>query len=171
MKLQNSFRDYTAESALFVRRALVAFLGILLLTGVLIANLYNLQIVRFTDYQTRSNENRIKLVPIAPSRGIIYDRNGIPLALNRTIYQIEMMPEKVDNVQQTLDALRSVVDLTDDDIAAFRKERARSHRFTSIPVKTNLTEVQVARFAVNQYRFPGWKLKAINAVTIPTVQR
>lgn len=55
------------------------FLGILLLTGVLIANLYNLQILRFTDYQTRSNENRIKLVPIAPSRGIIYDRNGIPL--------------------------------------------------------------------------------------------
>lgn len=124
MKRQNSFRDYTAESALFVRRALVAFLGILLLTGVLIANLYNLQILRFTDYQTRSNENRIKLVPIAPSRGIIYDRNGIPLALNRTIYQIEMMPEKVDNVQQTLDALRSVVDLNDDDIAAFKK-RAR----------------------------------------------
>lgn len=120
-------------------------MGILLLTGVLIANLYNLQIVRFTDYQTRSNENRIKLVPIAPSRGIIYDRNGIPLALNRTIYQIEMMPEKVDNIQDTLDALRNVVDLTDDDIAAFKKERARSHRFTSIPVKTNLTEVQVAR--------------------------
>lgn len=59
MKLQNSFRDYTAESALFVRRALVAFLGILLLTGVLIANLYNLQIVRFTDYQTRSNETAL----------------------------------------------------------------------------------------------------------------
>lgn len=159
MKLQNSFRDYTAESALFVRRALVAFTGILLLTGVLIANLYNLQIVRYTDYQTRSNENRIKLVPIAPSRGIIYDRNGTPLALNRTIYQIEMMPEKVDNVQDTLNALRSVVDLTDDDIAAFKKERARSHRFTSIPVKTNLTEVQVARFAVNQYRFPGVEVK------------
>ncbi len=78
MKRQNSFRDYTAESALFVRRALVAFLGILLLTGVLIANLYNLQILRFTDYQTRSNENRIAGA-IAPSRGIIYDRNGIPL--------------------------------------------------------------------------------------------
>lgn len=76
MKLQNSFRDYTAESALFVRRALVAF-GDFAADGVLIANLYNLQIVRFTDYQTRSNENRIKLVPIAPSRGIIYDRNGI----------------------------------------------------------------------------------------------
>ena len=70
MKLQNSFRDYTAESSLFVRRALVAFLGILLLTGVLIANLYNVQIVRYTDYQTRSNENRIKLVPIPPSRAM-----------------------------------------------------------------------------------------------------
>lgn len=96
-------------------------MGILLLTGVLIANLYNVQIVRFDDYQTRSNENRIKLVPIPPSRGIIYDRNGTPLALNRTIYQLEMMPEKVDNVQQTLDALRDVVDLTDDDIAGFQK--------------------------------------------------
>ncbi|MDU2497696.1 MAG: penicillin-binding protein 2 [Klebsiella grimontii] len=159
MKLQNSFRDYTAESSLFVRRALVAFLGILLLTGVLIANLYNVQIVRYTDYQTRSNENRIKLVPIPPSRGIIYDRNGTPLALNRTIYQLEMMPEKVDNVQQTLDALRDVIDLTDDDVANFKKERARSHRFTSIPVKVNLSEVQVARFAVNQYRFPGVEVK------------
>ena len=126
MKLQNSFRDYTAESALFVRRAVVAFLGILLLTGVLIANLYNLQIVRFTDYQTRSNENRIKLVPIAPSRGIIYDRNGTPLALNRTIYQLEIMPEKVDSVQQTIDGLRDVVDLSDDDIAAFKKGRPLS---------------------------------------------
>ncbi|STJ81839.1 penicillin-binding protein 2 [Escherichia coli] len=125
----------------------------------------------FTDYQTRSNENRIKLVPIAPSRGIIYDRNGIPLALNRTIYQIEMMPEKVDNVQQTLDALRSVVDLTDDDIAAFRKERARSHRFTSIPVKTNLTEVQVARLPSISTVFRVLKLKAINVVTILTVRR
>lgn len=77
----------------------------------------------------------------------------------------------MDNVQDTLNALRSVVDLTDDDIAAFKKERARSHRFTSIPVKTNLTEVQVARFAVNQYRFPGWKSKAINAATILTAPR
>ncbi|MBF3339866.1 penicillin-binding protein 2, partial [Leptospira borgpetersenii serovar Hardjo-bovis] len=71
MKLKDSFRDYTAESALFVRRALVAFAGILVLTGILIVNLYHLQILRFNDYQTRSNENRIKLVPIPPSRGII----------------------------------------------------------------------------------------------------
>lgn len=156
---RNPFRDYSAESALFVRRALVAFLVILLLTGVLVANLYNLQIVRFDDYSTRSNQNRIKLVPIAPSRGIIYDRNGVPLALNRTIYQLELVPEKVDDLQATLTEMRSIVDLTDDDIASFEKERKRSRRFSSIPLKTALTEVQVARFSVNQFRFPGVEVK------------
>lgn len=153
------FRDYTAESALFVRRALVAFLGILLLIGILVVNLYHLQISRFDDYRTRSNENRIKLVPIAPSRGIIYDRNGTPLALNRTIYQLELVPEKVNNLEATLDALRPIADLTDEDLDNFRKERKRSRRFTSIAVKTGLSDVQVARFAVNQYRFPGVEVK------------
>ncbi|MCC8373594.1 MULTISPECIES: peptidoglycan DD-transpeptidase MrdA [Photorhabdus] len=153
------FRDYTAESALFARRALVAFIIILVLTGILMANLYHLQITRHEDYQTRSNENRIKLVPIAPSRGIIYDRNGTPLALNRTIYQLEIIPEKVEHLEQTLNDLRNVIDLTDEDIANFEKERKRSRRFTSIPLKTSLDHIQVARFAVNQYRFPGFEIK------------
>lgn len=156
---RNPFRDYSAESALFIRRALVAFLGILILSGVLVFNLYHLQILRFEDYKTRSNENRIKLVPIAPSRGMIYDRNGTPLAFNRTIYQLEVMPEKVDDLKAELGALRSIVDLTDEDLDNFQKERKRSRRFTSIPVKTALNEVQVARFAVNQFRFPGFEVK------------
>lgn len=160
MKIErNPFRDYTAEAALFVRRALVAFFIILLLTGILLTNLYHLQVVRYEDYRTRSNENRIKLVPIAPSRGIIYDRNGTPLALNRTIYQLELMPEKVGDLQATLAALQPIVQLSDDDIANFQKERKRSRRFTSISVKTALTEVQMARFTVNQFRFPGVEVK------------
>ncbi|WHP79491.1 peptidoglycan DD-transpeptidase MrdA [Edwardsiella anguillarum] len=160
MKLdRNPFRDYSAESALFIRRALFAFVGVLLLTGVLLANLYHLQILRFEDYRTRSNENRIKLVPIAPSRGMIYDRNGTPLAFNRTIYQLEVIPEKVDGMTAQLDALRPIVDLTDEDLDSFQKERKRSRRFTSIPLKTALSEVQVARFAVNQFRFPGFEVK------------
>ncbi|MGL9733895.1 MAG: peptidoglycan DD-transpeptidase MrdA [Symbiopectobacterium sp.] len=161
MKIEHKpFRDYSAESALFVRRALVAFIGILLLSGVLATNLYHLQVVRVDDYRTRSNANRIKLVPIAPSRGIIYDRNGIPLALNRTIYQLELVPGKVDNLQDTLAALKPTVNLTDNDLENFEKERKRSHRFTSIPVKTALSDVDVARFAVNQYRFPGVEVKS-----------
>ncbi len=111
----------------------MAFLGILVLSGILIANLYNLQVLRVEDYRTRSNENRIKLVPIAPSRGIIYDRNGTPLALNRTIYQLELMPEKVDDLKATLQALRTVVDLTDDDITNF--EKSASVRAASSPFR------------------------------------
>ena len=156
---RTSFRDHTAESVLFIRRALVAFGIIIILTSILMVNLYNLQIVRHEDYQTRSNDNRIKLVPIPPSRGIIYDRNGVPLALNRTIYQLEVIPEKISNLQETFDKLRDVIELTDDDIANFQKERKRSRRFTSIPIKTPLNEVQVARFAVNQYNFPGFEVK------------
>lgn len=153
------FRDHSSESALFFRRAIVAFIGILLLSGVLVANLYHLQVQNYEDYQTRSNDNRIKLLPIPPSRGLIYDRNGILLAENRTVFQLEMMPEKVDSVDKTLAALRPIVGLTDEDIANFRKERKRSRRFSSIPIKTPLNEEQVARFAINQYLFPGVEVK------------
>ncbi|MGL4771135.1 MAG: peptidoglycan DD-transpeptidase MrdA, partial [Plesiomonas shigelloides] len=153
------FRDHSSESALFFRRAIVAFIGILLLSGVLVANLYHLQVQNYEDYQTRSNDNRIKLLPIPPSRGLIYDRNGILLAENRTVFQLEMVPEKVDSVDKTLAALRPIVGLTDEDIANFRKERKRSRRFSSIPIKTPLNEEQVARFAINQYLFPGVEVK------------
>ncbi|UDG79956.1 peptidoglycan DD-transpeptidase MrdA [Candidatus Steffania adelgidicola] len=156
----NLFRDYSAESVLFIRRTLVAYVGIFLLTGMLIINLYHLQIIHVEDYRTRSNENRIKLVPIAPSRGIIYDRNGTPLALNRTIYQLELVPEKVHDLKKTITALRTIVDLTDDDLSNFEKERKRAHRFTSLPLKVGLTDVHQARFAVNQYRFPGIEIKS-----------
>ncbi|WP_395479801.1 peptidoglycan DD-transpeptidase MrdA [Candidatus Curculioniphilus buchneri] len=155
------FHDYSAESALFFHRALVALAVILLLTGILIANLYRLQIICFENYRTRSNENRIKLLPIAPSRGIISDRNGIPLALNRTIYQLELVPEKVNNLKETINSLRSIVDLTDDEIALFEKKRKRSRHFSSLPIKIGLTEIQKARFAINQYQFPGVAIKGL----------
>lgn len=159
--VRETIRDKSVEAELFRRRVTIAYVGVLLLVGVLITNLYQLQIVRYEDYHTRSNENRIKLVPIAPSRGLIYDRNGVALALNRTFYQLEITPEKLDGkLQDVLDALRPVVDLTDEDVAQFQKERRRSRRFTSIPLKTNLSDLQVARFAVTQYRFPGVEVKS-----------
>ncbi|MEQ4676477.1 peptidoglycan DD-transpeptidase MrdA [Providencia vermicola] len=168
MKTQRTpFRDHTAESVLFIRRALIAFGVIVILTAILVTNLYHLQIVRHEDYQTRSNDNRIKLVPIAPSRGIIYDRRGTQLALNSTFYQLEIIPEKVDDLKETLEKLRNVVDLTDEDITNFEKERKRSRRFTSIALKTQLNEVQVARFAVNQYRFPGLEVKSYQRRSYP----
>lgn len=165
----NAFRDYSAESNIFIYRSLIAFFGILLLSTVLIANLYYLQITCFEIYQTRSNENRIKLVPIAPSRGIIYSSNGEPLALNHTIYQLELMPEKVKNLPETLQALRPIVELTDEDIANFEKERKRASFFTSIILKTHLTELQIARFAINQFNFPGIEINAYQKRYYPYV--
>jgi len=156
---RSAFRDYSAEQQLFARRALIAFLGIFMLSAILAFNLWHLQILHFDDYSTRSNQNRIKLVPVAPSRGIIYDRNKIPLAVNRTIYQAELVPEKVANLSQTLRELQAVLNLSQEDLDAFEKERKRSRRFTSIPLKSNLNDLQIARFSVNQYRYPGVEIK------------
>lgn len=148
-------RDKKAERNLFARRTLVAFIGILLLSGVLFANLYQLQVMNFETYQTRSNGNRIKLLPLAPTRGLIYDRNGELLAENLTFFGLYIVPEKTENLKATFDELRDVVGLTDEDIESFYKERRRGTRYTPIMLKANLTEEQIARFAVNQYKYPS----------------
>ncbi|OOR99044.1 penicillin-binding protein 2 [Haemophilus paracuniculus] len=148
-------RDGQAEVNLFARRALIAFVGVLALTGVLLANLYNLQIVNYDAYQTRSNGNRIKLLPVPPTRGVIYDRNGKVLAENITYFGLYIVPEKTDNLEQTIEELRQVVGLTDQDIENFRKEKKRSDRYTPILIKGDMNEEQIARFSVNQHRFPS----------------
>ena len=149
------FRDKKAERNLFARRTLVAFLGILLLTGVLFTNIYQLQIVNFDTYQTRSNGNRIKLLPLPPTRGLIYDRYGKLLAENLTFFGLYIVPEKTENLDRTLGELRYIVGLTDNDIENFKKERRRGTRYTPILLKPNLTEEQIARFAVSGYQYPS----------------
>ena len=133
----------------------MAFIGVLTLTGVLFINIYHLQIVNFDTYQTRSNGNRIKLLPVPPTRGLIYDRYGVLLAENLTFFGLYIVPEKTENLVQTFEELRYIVGLTDDDIENFQKERRRGTRYTSIMLKPNLTEEQIARFAVNQYQYPS----------------
>lgn len=149
------FRDKKAERNLFARRTLVAFFGILLLTGVLFTNIYQLQIVNFDTYQTRSNGNRIKLLPLSPTRGLIYDRYGKLLAENLTFFGLYIVPEKTENLDHTLDELRYIVGLTDNDIENFKKERRRGTRYAPILLKPNLTEEQIARFAVSGYQYPS----------------
>lgn len=154
-KPKEKVRDGVAESNLFARRAVIAFVGVLLLTCVLLGNLYNLQVTNYDSYQTRSNGNRIKLLPVPPTRGLIYDRNGKVLAENITYFGLYIVPEKTDNLEQTLQDLRNVVGLTDEDIENFRKEKKRADRYTPILIKPNITEEQIARFAVNQHLFPS----------------
>ncbi|AUI85523.1 penicillin-binding protein 2 [Vibrio azureus] len=159
-KRRSQIRDYQAEARLFSRRAIVAFLAIVIALGLLVANMYHIQINQFDDYKTRSNDNRIKVVPIAPNRGLIYDRNGVLLAENRPVFNLELTPEKVEDMDETIQELQALLDITPEQIERFHRERKRTRRFKSVPLLTQLNEDQVATFSVNQYRFPGAEINA-----------
>ncbi|NLS14174.1 penicillin-binding protein 2 [Vibrio sp. SM6] len=159
-KRRSQIRDYQAEARLFASRAVIAFFGIVVLMGALVANMYHIQVNQYQDYQTRSNDNRIKIVPIAPNRGLIYDRNGVLLAENRPIFNLEIVPEKIKDMSATIAELRTILPISDDEIARFEKERKRTRRFKSVPLLTQINEAQVAVFSVNQHRFPGVEIAA-----------
>ena len=127
---------------------------IILLIFVLLANLADLQISNFSYYSTKSNNNRIEIIPIPPSRGMIYDRNGTPLAINNITYQLNIVPDKTKNLNEQFEQLKTIVDLTDEDIENFQKERRNYRAHRPVPLKENLTEKQIARFIVDQHRFP-----------------
>ncbi|MZI93547.1 penicillin-binding protein 2 [Vibrio sp. CAIM 722] len=160
LRKHSPIRDYLAEARLFRSRAVVSFVGIILLVIVLIGNLYNIQVNQYQDYKTRSNDNRIKIVPISPNRGLIYDRNGKLLAENRPVFSLEITPEKVKNMDDTLKRLQTILPITQDDIDEFQKERRRTRRFDSVQLLSQLTDEQVAKFSVNQYKFPGVQVTA-----------
>ena len=153
-------RDHGAESSLYWRRAVIAFMGIVVLMGILITNLYHLQITEHQTYQTRSNDNRIKVVPIAPTRGLIYDRNGTLLAENRPIYSLEITPEQVHDLDQTVDELISLLDLDPGIKKRFFTEVRRQRRFTPVVLVNRLDEHQVARFSIDQHKYPGAAIEA-----------
>lgn len=155
-------KDDVVELAIFKRRLVVSIFGMIILCLFLFANLYYLQITKFDNYSTRSNDNSIKIVPIAPPRGIIYDRNHIILAENRPLFSLEIIPENSKNLKQDIIALKEMLnlDLDDDDINNII-ERSRYRRgFIPILIAENLNENQVAKFAVNEYLFPSAKIEA-----------
>jgi penicillin-binding protein 2 len=159
-KQRTHLRDHKQESQLFARRAIVAFLGIVVMMGALVANLYTIQVSEFQDYKTRSNDNRIKVVPIAPNRGLIYDRNGKILAENKPVFSLELIPEKISDIDQTIADLRTLITITDEQVERFHRDRKRSRRFKAIPIVSQLDEETRSIFAVNQHKFPGVEINA-----------
>ncbi len=155
LRKRSPIRDYQAEARLFRNRAIVSFLAIMIMVGILIANLYNIQVNQFQDYKTRSNDNRIKIVPIAPNRGLIYDRNGTLLAENQPIFNLEIVPEQVKNMDDTIVRLQKILPINQEQIDIFERERRQTRRFNAVPLLTQLTQEQVAIFSVNQHKFPG----------------
>ncbi len=148
-------RNHTAEANLFARRAFIALLGVFILSLILFNNIYELQVRSYEKYQTRSNSNRIKLLPVAPNRGLIYDRNGVLLAENKPVYSLEIIPEQVKDLEKTVKVLSELLEISAENQRKFFKNLRRKRRFKPVELKSRLSEQQVALFSVNQHKFPG----------------
>jgi penicillin-binding protein 2 len=153
-------RNPERELSHFRRRLLIAgALMIVAFTGLFGRFIY-LQLVLHSHYQTLAESNRIAIVPIAPNRGVITDRNGVVLAQSYSAYTLEVTPSRVKNLDAMIDDLSRVVDVQPRDRKRFKRLLEDSKNFESLPLRTRLSDEEVARFAVNRYRFPGVEIKA-----------
>lgn len=128
--------------------------------GLLVFRLVVLQVVRHDDLATQAENNRVSVVPIVPNRGLIVDRHGVVLANNYAAYTLEITPSKVDNLEQTIEELSQIVDIQTRDRRRFKRLREESKSFESIPIRTRLTDDEVARFTAQRFRFPGVDIQA-----------
>ncbi len=160
MKSSHELKNYQNEQHSFKLRLTV--LGFFVLFGfiLLTARFYFLQISRHDYYQTLAENNRISIVPITPNRGLISDRNGVVLAHNFFVYTLEITPSMVKDFDATISEISKLVEVSPLDLKRFKKLKAESRTFESIPLRTHLNEVEAAKFAVNRFRFPGVELKS-----------
>jgi penicillin-binding protein 2 len=154
-------RNVEAELGKFRRRVLVASGVVLLAFGLLVSRLVWLQVVRHDDLSEQAESNRTAVVPTVPNRGFITDRNGILLATNYSAYTLEITPAKVaGTLEETIEQLSAVVEVTPRDKRRFKKLLEESKSFESLPIRTRLSDEEVARFAAQRFRFPGVEIKA-----------
>ncbi|MAI64911.1 MAG: penicillin-binding protein 2 [Alteromonas sp.] len=157
---RQAIRDHTAEANLFARRATIAFIIVTAMLGIVLNNLYSLQVTQHDDYQTRSNGNRIKVLPVAPNRGLIYDRNGVLLAENRPVFSLEVIPEKVGDIEDTLARLTSLMAITEEELTRFESNLKGTRRFKPVVLRTELSEKEVATFSASKHKFKGVQIEA-----------
>ena len=148
-------RNQSAEANLFARRTFIAFAVVVLVLLLLFGNVFNLQVESFEKYQTRSNSNRIKLLPVAPNRGLIYDRNGVLLADNKPVYSLEVIAEDVDDIKANIEQVSRLLDISPERQTKFFKSMKSKRRFKPVELHSRLSDQQVALFSVNQHKFPG----------------
>ena len=153
-------RNVKADLSRFRGRVFVIAAVVLLAFGLIAARLVYLQVVRHGDLSDQAENNRTAIVPIVPNRGLILDRKGVVLATNYSAYTLEVTPSKAGPIEETIDALAQVVDITPRDRRRFKKLMDESRNFESLPLRTRMTEEEVARFAAQRYRFPGVEIKA-----------
>jgi len=153
-------RNVEADARRFRARIVVVGTVVFLAFVLLASRLVFLQIVRHEDLAEQAESNRTAVVPIVPNRGLILDRNGVVLATNYAAYTLEITPSKVASLEETIDALAQVVDVQQRDRRRFKRLMDESRGFASLPIRTRLTDQEVARFTAQRYRFPGVEVKA-----------
>ncbi len=154
------FKNPQEELERFRSRLAVAGGFVLFCFALLFIRFVWLQIVQHDYYQTRAEDNRISLVPIVPNRGLILDRNGVVLARNYSAYTLEITPSKTRDLEQVIDGLAGIIDIQPKDRKRFKKLLEESRNFESLPIRTRLTDEEVAKFIAHRYRFPGVDIKA-----------
>jgi len=160
MKAGITLKDHFRETQMYNIRVVVSLIFTLIMILTIIIRLIFLQIINHDIYTTLSEQNRFFISSIPPTRGLIYDRNGVLLAQNLPAYNLELIPERIKNMDATIASLGEIIDITDSDIDRFKEQLGPYNRFKPIPLRTGLSDEEVARIAVNRYRFPGVDIAA-----------
>ena len=161
---RDTLKNPEQELRIFRVRALLAVLVVIVLTSLLVGRLGYLQIVQHDLYSTRSEKNRVRVEPLPPNRGLIYDRNGALLAENRPTYNLTLVRERVDDLDDTLALLVDLLELPEEEIEAFQvRSRQRQRPFQPALLMSDLSEEQIARLAVNRHLLPGVEVEALDS--------
>jgi penicillin-binding protein 2 len=157
----NVIRNIQMDLNRFKSRVVVVTFVILIAFGILCLRLFYLQVIRYDDLNAAAESNRTAIVPIVPNRGVIMDRNGVVVATNYSAYTLEITPSKiVVPVEEVIEQLSAIIDIQTRDKRRFKKQVDESKSIDSVPIRTRLTDDEVARFAAQRYRFPGVEIRA-----------
>jgi penicillin-binding protein 2 len=160
MNLATPLKNLDSELARFQGRLKAGAVFVALLAAALLGRAFYLQIMQHEHYIERAESNRISLVPTAPHRGLILDRNGRILAENYSAYTLELTRTKTDDLNATLDEIGKLIEITPGQLRRYRRLLSESHEFETVPLKSKLTDEEVAILAANRYRLPGVEVKA-----------
>lgn len=155
MASERTLKNVHAERRLFVLRSVIAIAVGLGLIAILLARMAFLQLYQHGYYSTRSDDNRMRVQIVAPVRGLIFDRNGILLAENLPAYRVEIVPEQVEDLDDTLERLGQIIEIRDVDLERFHERRQRTPKFRGVPLRFRLSPEELARFEVDRLKFPG----------------
>src|ERR671925_54252 len=160
MRGLREIRNSEQELQQFQTRVGVAGVAVLVAFALLAARFLWLQVLQHDVYQAKAEDNRISIVPVTPNRGLIIDRNGVVVARNYSGYTLEIFPRRVKSVEATIDELSELIEITPRDRARFKRLMVETRNPESLPIRTRLTDEEVAKFAANRFRYEGVEIKA-----------